>query len=81
MPPKKFKEEVNKISDLIKKLNIILEKEGDIPVCTHNDPYWENQWIFPLDTMYVEENPNPVVGVVEYQNPKNIYKGKVLLID
>ena len=81
MPPKDFKERPITISVLITTLKAILEMEGDIPVCTHNNPYFDNQWAFPIDEFDVEENPEAMEGVVRKGNPKHAYKGKVLFID
>ena len=81
MPPKDFNITKMNISELIQELEKILAEEGDLPVCTHNNGYMDNQFGMPVDYIRVEENPEPMIGVIRYRNPALGYKGKVVFID
>jgi hypothetical protein len=66
------------ISALIKSLEIIKEKEGDIDVGYEFDPYMSNQWIGRIGSVDVVVNPDNVIDVPQRDNHK--YKGKILLL-
>lgn len=70
-----------KLSELIKQLQCIMDKEGDLEVVYEADPYgYTNLWAYTPERIEIRDNPEHVSFVKRYRNPKYKYKGKLVYL-
>jgi hypothetical protein len=48
-----------KASEMIGKLAEMIKENGDLEVCYMCDPYHDNDWYTPIDSIFMVGNPTP----------------------